>query len=297
MKKNVAVLLAVLMTAAVLMLSGCGNDRTPNAEEGIPAERAESSGSADRADEADAATTREESAGTAKTEGDTTEISSFRACSLMTEPFGELKYWLYTPSDPTEDMPLIVYLHGGSGKGDDLELITAADGFPQYLRDGKLGDVRAYVVIPQLPSSQKGWANAAAAVRSLIQATVSEFDIDKENISLTGHSMGGTGTWDLALAYPTLFSKIAPLSGSIRNIPEYVDKLKNIPVWAFVGSEDTIVPPASSIEFVAALKKADGKAAVTVFDGADHFAVPSLTYPDGNTGIIDWLTDKADCIG
>ena len=33
----------------------------------------------------------------------------------MTEPFGELKYWLYTPSDPTEDMPLIVYLHGGSG--------------------------------------------------------------------------------------------------------------------------------------------------------------------------------------
>lgn len=182
------------MTAAFLMLSGCGNDRTPNAEEGIPAERAESSGSADRADETDAATTREESAGTAKTEGDTTEISSFRACSLMTEPFGELKYWLYTPSDPTEDMPLIVYLHGGSGKGDDLELITAADGFPQYLRDGKLGDVRAYVVIPQLPSSQKGWANAAAAVRSLIQATVSEFDIDKENISLTGHSMGGTGT-------------------------------------------------------------------------------------------------------
>ena len=98
--------------------------------------------------------------------------------------------------------------------------------------------------------------------------------------------MGGTGTWNLALAYPTLFSKIAPLSGSIRNIPEYVDKL-----------EDTIVPPASSIEFVAALKKADGKAAVTVFDGADHFAVPSLTYPDGNTGIIHWLTDKADCIG
>ena len=45
------------------------------------------------------------------------------------------------------------------------------------------------------------------------------------------------------------------------------------------------------------LKKADGKAAVTVFDGADHFAVPSLTYPDGNTGIIHWLTDKADCIG
>lgn len=52
-------------------------------------------------------------------------------------------------------MPLIVYLHGGSGKGDNLSLITSEDGFPKYLQSGELGDVRAYVLIPQLPSTQK----------------------------------------------------------------------------------------------------------------------------------------------
>lgn len=39
-------------------------------------------------------------------------------------------YWLYTPAGAVENMPLILYLHGGSGKGDDLELVTQADSLP-----------------------------------------------------------------------------------------------------------------------------------------------------------------------
>ena len=186
-------------------------------------------------------------------------------------------------------MPLIVYLHGGSGKGDDLNLITAVDGFPQYLQSGQLGDVRAYVVIPQLPSTQKGWVNAAESISGLIDHTVSTYKINKSNISLTGHSMGGTGTWNLACTYPSLFARIAPLSGSIRNTPDIIDNLKSIPVRAFVGSADTIVPPDSSKEVIAALKAAGGSAEITVFDGADHFSVPSLTFLDTNIDLIGWL--------
>lgn len=186
-------------------------------------------------------------------------------------------------------MPLIVYLHGGSGKGDDLNSITAADGFPKYLQAGRLGNARAYVIIPQLPSTQKGWVNAAGAISELIEQTVSDCSLDRSNISLTGHSMGGTGTWNLACAYPQLFARIAPLSGSIRNTPDIIGKLKNIPVRAFVGSADTIVPPDSSKEVVAALKAAGGSAEITVFDGADHFSVPSLTFLDTNIDLVGWL--------
>ena len=215
--------------------------------------------------------------------------ASFTACSINTSQLGTFRYWLYTPSDPTENMPLIVYLHGGSGKGDDLNLITAVDGFPQYLQSGQLGDVRAYVVIPQLPSTQKGWVNAAESISELIDHTVSAYKINKNNISLTGHSMGGTGTWNLACTYPSLFARIAPLSGSIRNTPDIIDNLKNIPVRAFVGSADTIVPPDSSKEVIAALKAAGGSAEIPVFDGADHFSVPSLTFLDTNIDLIGWL--------
>ena len=290
MKRTIAILLAVLMTVTVLtVFSGCGSGQTPDTEEGTPKQRTD-----EITENTEIPETPEESTEDTKPEDKPAAASSFRACSIKTNSLGELKYWLYTPSDPTENMPLIVYLHGGSGKGDDLELITAVDGFPKYLRDCQLGDVRAYVIIPQLPSSQKGWANGAAAVYELIQVTVSKFGIDKENISLTGHSMGGTGTWNLALSYPTLFARIAPLSGSVRVQPEYIEKLKNIPVWAFVGSADTIVPPDSSMEFVAALKEAGGNAGITIFGDADHFTVPSLTYLDKDIDIISWLIDKAD---
>lgn len=215
--------------------------------------------------------------------------SSFKDCTASTSQFGTFKYWLYTPSNPTSNMPLIIYLHGGSGKGDDLNLITSVDGFPKYLQSGELGDVRAYVIIPQLPSSQKGWANVAASLYELIEKTVSSYKIDKSNISLTGHSMGGTGTYNIACSYPSLFARIAPLSGSVRGTADTIEKLKNIPIKAFVGSADTIVPPQSSEEVIAELKKNGANAQITVFDGADHFSVPALTYLDKNINLINWL--------
>ena len=46
---------------------------------------------------------------------------------------------------------------------------------------------------------------------------------------------------------------------------------------AVVGSADTIVPPDSTLTFVEALREAGADVAVTVFDGDDHFSVPSLT--------------------
>lgn len=79
----------------------------------------------------------------------------------------------------------------------------------------------------------------------------------------------------------------------MKNLPEYVGKLKSVPVWAFVGSAGTIVPPDSSIAFFDALKAAGGNARITVFDGADHFSVPALTYTDSAISLTDWLTGKA----
>ena len=112
----------------------------------------------------------------------------------------------------------------------------------KYLKSGELGDVKAYVIIPQLLSSQKRWVNAATSLYELIGSTVSTYKIDKSNISLTGHSMGGTGTYNIACSYPSLFAHIAPLSGSVRATPDTMEKLKNIPIKAFVGSAGTTNP-------------------------------------------------------
>ena len=274
MKRNRFFVLPLAVFLAAVLLGGCGAETVPAAGE---ASRPEESPPGETA-------VRE-----TPEPAETPSPASFTACSVDTAQLGTLRYWLYTPTDPGEKMPLIVYLHGGSGKGDDLEQITAVDGFPKYLQSGQLGEVRAYVVIPQLPERLKGWDSAGEAVRELIDAAVSAYGIDRKNISLTGHSMGGTGTWSLACAYPGLFERIAPLSGSVRNTPEAVEALKAVPVRAFAGSADTIVPPDASKEMVAALQAAGGDAEITVFDGADHFSVPGLAFLDERLNLVGWL--------
>ena len=214
---------------------------------------------------------------------------SFMQKAFQTTEAVELKYWLYTPENPTTNMPLIVYLHGGSGKGSDLNTVVK-DGFPKYLKNGELGNVNAYVIIPQLPSSYKGWSDIKVSLRDLIVSTKNTYGINPDKISLTGHSMGGKGTYDIALAYPNLFSCIAPMSGSITLNDANINKLKDISVWAFVGSADTIVDPSSSINFINGLKQVNSNVELTIFDGAGHFGVPELGYK--STDVVSWLINK-----
>ena len=198
-------------------------------------------------------------------------------------------FLLYTPENAVKNMPLIVYLHGGSGKGEQTDLIISVEGFPKYVNKGQIKNIPAYIVFPQVPSSQRGWAEIKVSVKELIDYMCETYSIDKTRISLTGHSMGGTGTWAVALAYPELFSAVAPMSGSIKNTPENINTLSNTPVWAFVGSADTIVDPALSSDFVYALQERNPYAKITIFQGATHFDVPSLAYLDTNLNVVNWL--------
>ncbi len=200
----------------------------------------------------------------------------------------DLGYWLYTPENPSANMPLIVYLHGGSGKGEDLDRLIDVDGFPKWLYDGSLGTPSAYILIPQLPSDLTGWSDAGSSVIALMDEIIAAYGIDPDRISLTGHSMGGTGTFALAQAYPDRFARIAPCSGSIRITAEDLVVFRDIAVWAFVGSADTIIDPKSSIYFVNRLSQI-GDARLTQFDGATHFDVPALVYRSREINLVSWL--------
>ena len=220
--------------------------------------------------------------------------ASFQARSMATDELDDFRYWLYTPENPTENMPLIVYLHGASGRGEDLNLVVADADFPKYLRAGELGNVPAYVLIPQLPSEMRGWSEISDSLYKKKKKTIDEFSLDEENISLAGFSLGGTATWELAAESPDLFVRIAPLSGSARGVLEQVSVLKEIPVRTFVGSADTVIAPNSAEQMIMELKKAGADAEMVVFDGADHVSVPSLVYCDESIHLVEWLIGAAE---
>lgn len=214
------------------------------------------------------------------------ETTEAAGTTMEVYEYNGLNYWLYTPEDKGTNTPLIVYLHGGSGKGNDPSLLTEVDGFPQYVQNGTIAP-NAYVLFPQCPSSEKGWANLADSLENLIGYVCDTYQVDRSNISLTGHSMGGTGTWSLAIAKPGLFRKIAPMSGSVKLSEQNIKALSKLPVWAFVGNQDTIVSPETSTEMVEALQRVGADATVTVLEGCGHTQVPSRAYLDEQ--VITWL--------
>ena len=222
-------------------------------------------------------------------DGAADDVNATVPSSLTEGSFGTMGYLLYTPADAKPDMPLILYLHGGHGKGSDLSVLTDTDGFPQYLADGRLGEVAAYVLIPQLPTEWRGWKPAADVVMQLLDRICTENGIDRSRISLTGHSMGGTGTWDLALTYPDVFSRIAPMSGSVDTTASTLAALQNTPVWAFVGEDDVVVKPESSEQFVAALGRQNEDARITVFPETDHVGVPQKAWLERGGELLNWL--------
>lgn len=198
----------------------------------------------------------------------------------------KVNYWLYSPEVLTDTMPLIIYLHVGTGKGDNLDLLMQHEGFPQFIQQKKL-TVPAYVVMPQADESVRGWDEMDGEVMDLIFHVAEEYAIDNENISLTGHSMGGIGAWLIGHAHPDVFSRIAPLSGTVsRRLKDHADEIKT-PVWSFVGTEPSDSNAYNSNKaFFPQLEQHNPNVRLTVLEGYGHREVVRayLEYD-----IIEWL--------
>jgi len=96
--------------------------------------------------------------------------------------------------------------------------------------------------------------------------------------------MGGDGIWALALAAPRRFAAIAPISGV--GDPESACALRSVPVWAFHGAVDPVVPLREDQEMVEALRACGGDAKLTVYPDAGHDA---WTAAYGDPALYAWL--------
>lgn len=220
-----------------------------------------------------------------------TSKADFTSSSYSASSGKKIDYWVFTPQNATANMPMIVYLHGSHSQGDDLNLVLNED-FCQMVSNGDFNDVSAYIVFPQLSSSYRGWGSIQSELTEFIDSLSDKYDADKNNISLVGFSLGGTGTINLATAYPGYFSKIAPIAGGARYIDETSKALSNTSIWAFVGSEDVVVKPYTSEKLIENMKSAGKDAQITIFNGAEHIEVPSLVFSSNEINLVNWLIGK-----
>jgi predicted peptidase len=178
------------------------------------------------------------------------------------------KYLLYLPQDygkTQKRFPLIMYLHGGSLRGDDVEKLRTL-GLPQLLERDKSFP---FVVVSPLCPAGEIWTDTGMLI-GILDEVVSKYKIDDERIYLTGHSMGGRGTWYLAYKHPERFAAIAPMSGG-PTIKAWASRLKDMPIWVFHGAKDDLVSLSESKEMVEAIKAVGGDVKFTAYPDRDHF--------------------------
>jgi pimeloyl-ACP methyl ester carboxylesterase len=109
--------------------------------------------------------------------------------------------------------------------------------------------------------------------------------VDAERIYLTGLSMGGFGTWALAIKHPEEFAAIAPICGGGDTSGAW--KVRNIPVWCFHGALDSTVPLRSDANMITAVRRWNNDVRFTIYPDKMHNSWDT-TY-NTNDSLYDWL--------
>ena len=116
----------------------------------------------------------------------------------------ETKYLLALPDgyngDTVTRWPLLVFLHGSGESGTDLEKVKM-HGPPKLIAAGKRFP---FIVISPQAKRSSGWE--PENLYNLISSIKQNYRVDPSRIYLTGLSMGGFGTWALAMKHPEEFA-------------------------------------------------------------------------------------------
>lgn len=194
--------------------------------------------------------------------------------------FGYVKY-LPKDYDETQKYPLVFFLHGAGERGEDLD-VASRHGYMKYVRENN-AEYPFIFVAPQCPNG-KYWACYTESLLAFLDYICDTLPIDRERVYLTGLSMGGTGTWMLAMAEPERFAAIAPICGS--GIYWNGGQLVNTPIMVYHGDCDDTVPIENSIEMVKSVNKRGGHAEIKVCYGVGHNAWENAYSSDE---LINWM--------
>ncbi|MES2921118.1 MAG: dienelactone hydrolase family protein [Verrucomicrobiota bacterium] len=197
--------------------------------------------------------------------------------------------------------PLVLFLHGAGERGVNNSAQLKHGVIPIVEGTRKL-DQPVFLIAPQCPEGRY-WSPInletgqlleadkpnplLEAIIALTEETAKSQPVDSKRFYVTGISMGGFATWDLLGRIPDKIAAAIPICGG--GDPALTGRFANVPVWAFHGETDSIVPVKATREMVAALENAGGKPKATFYPRVDH---DSWTRTYGDPAVIRWMLSQ-----
>lgn len=218
----------------------------------------------------------------------------------------DIVYRLYVPPnyDASRRYPLLLFLHGSGALGTDNRRQIGTE--LAHLHTRIQAKEPAFVLAPQCPEVDKWVTKSQTAphrnfsqkerpesdgiklVLSLLDELEHKYSLDPDRIYVTGHSSGGSGTWDIVSRRALdRFAAAIPVTGT--NDPSRANAIRSLPVWVFHGAKDQINPVQNAREMVAALRAHGSTVRYTEYADVAH---DTLGRAYREPELVPWLLEQ-----
>ena len=208
------------------------------------------------------------------------------------KPKAKYDYLLYLPKDydkKTMPYPQIIYLHGSSHRGNDLNKLKGY-GLPYVIDKGKA--FHFIIASPQCPEgkywSTENWFD------SLYTELPTKYRVDISRVYLKGISLGGYGTFITGIEHADKLTAIVPLCGGVNDndMTRLCSTLKNVPIWTFHGTADNIISIGETERILKTLEECKGNIKFTRIENEGH----GIQYLYERDEIYEWMLRKKNLI-
>ena len=195
--------------------------------------------------------------------------------------FEGLHYLISYPEGFREDQkyPLVIFLHGAGSRHPDTSILRNNSGFLKL----QSFQFKNFLLMAPLCSATN-WNEVMSDLIGLVDQVRNLDYVDTSRVSLTGNSMGGYGTWELASLRPDWFASIMPLCGG--GIPGMANEIAALPIRAFHGLCDQTVDPIESLQMVKAVNNFGGNAELILFPKLPHNCWDAVYTDEAN---FEWM--------
>lgn len=206
-------------------------------------------------------------------------------------PGGPRDYAMYVPPDYNDKpgpWPTILFLHGYGECGDDIKLAALEHGPIKVAMER--GTFPFLVISPQCPKPKTvpdiphAWRELEPDLETIMADAKANYRVDPDRTYLTGVSMGGFGSYNLAADWAGRFAAVAPICGGGNAVD--AAKFGPVPFWIFHGAKDKTVSPSASKHMVEILKGLGNDVQFTLYPEAQH---DSWTETYINDDLYKWM--------
>lgn len=173
---------------------------------------------------------------------------------------------------------LVIYLHGGTSKGNDNEAQLNEPGInsiTSWLVDHKR---KAIMIVPQSPKDKSWLGIMLPVIKNLMQTFIERGVADEQQVYIFGGSMGGTGTWNMLSSYPGFFAAAMPVAGNPSGLK--AEAVKQTPLYTVMGTADVIMKIPIVETFLAEMDSYEAEYQFDIEEGWTHEDVCKQSYTD-----------------